>query len=202
MSDQQSNVVPQCIQTPGPTLEQPPSRRSSLRWWERLLEQVASTCLGGWFYVHVATWLDPVLFHWSGGRVRCAVTWPLLLTTIGARSGQPRTVPLLFLTENNLPTARLVLAASNGGRRRHPAWYYHLKTHPQVQVAARAWARTDLAHEAEEEERTQLWPRMVDLYPSYAAYQRRLSDWQMPLIILTPVGQEGTGAACQEEQHR
>jgi deazaflavin-dependent oxidoreductase (nitroreductase family) len=67
-----------------------------------------------------------------------------LLTTTGARTGRTRTVPLLYLADGD----RLILVASNGSRPHHPAWYYNLKAHPQVQVAIRGRSRTYLAHEA------------------------------------------------------
>ena len=158
------------------------SRRRTLRWWERFLERIASTRPGGWFYVSIATGLDRRLLRISRGRVSCALTWPsLLLTTTGARTGRTHTVPLLYLADGDL----LILVASNGGRPHHPAWYYNLKVHPQVQVAIRGRSGMYLACEASEEERTQLWPRIVDLFRGYASYQERNVSREIPLMVLT-----------------
>ena len=159
------------------------SRRTTLRWWERVLERIASTRPGGWFYVSIATRLDQGLLRSSRGRVSCALTWPsLLLSTTGARTGRTRTVPLLYLADGD----RLILVASNGGRPHHPAWYYNLKAHPQVQVAIRGQNRTYLAHEASAEERTLWWSRVVDLFRGYASYQERNTRRTIPLVILIP----------------
>lgn len=159
------------------------SRRATLRWWERILERIASTRPGGWFYVSIATWLDQGLLRISRGRISCALTWPsLLLTTTGAHTGRTRTVPLLYLADGD----RLILVASNGGRPHHPAWYYNLKTYPRAQIAIRGQSQTYLAHEASAEERAQWWPRMVDLFRGYASYQQRNTGRTIPLVVLTP----------------
>lgn len=55
---------------------------------------------------------------------------PLLLTTIGARSGRPHTTPLLYGRDGN----RLVATASKGGEATHPAWYHNLHANPEATV--------------------------------------------------------------------
>ena len=50
----------------------------------------------------------------------------LLLTTIGAKSGQRRVVPLGYLTDGK----RLIIVASKQGAPTHPDWYYNLLAHP------------------------------------------------------------------------
>ena len=57
---------------------------------------------------------------WLGGRIVGAPV--LLLTTTGRRSGEERTVPLLYLEVGE----NLVVVASNGGTARHPAWWSNL----------------------------------------------------------------------------
>jgi deazaflavin-dependent oxidoreductase (nitroreductase family) len=42
------------------------------------------------------------------------------------------------------------------------------------------------ARAATSEEREKLWPRLVDFYPGYAAYQSR-TDREIPVVILSPV---------------
>lgn len=105
-----------------------------------------------------------------------------MLTTTGARTSRLRTVPLLYLTDGD----HLILVASNGGRPHHPAWYYNLKAHPQVQIAIRGRSKAYLAHEASEEERAQQWPRVVDLFRGYASYQERNTRRTIPLVVLIP----------------
>src|ERR671927_20150 len=54
----------------------------------------------------------------------------LLLTTTGARSGQPRTTPLAYTVDGD----RLVVIASKGGAPTHPDWYHNLRAQPEVTV--------------------------------------------------------------------
>ena len=54
----------------------------------------------------------------------------LLLTCLGRKSGQKRTVPLPFFRDG----AAIVLIASNGGQQKHPAWYHNLGANPEVEL--------------------------------------------------------------------
>lgn len=54
----------------------------------------------------------------------------LLLTTTGAKSGQARTKPMMYILDGE----RLLVIASNVGAPRHPAWYHNLVAHPEVTV--------------------------------------------------------------------
>ena len=66
-----------------------------------------------------------------------------MLTTTGARSGRPRTVPVLTIPDGNA----LVVIASNFGRPRHPAWCRNLQAHPRATITV-AQATSDVeAHE-------------------------------------------------------
>ena len=78
-----------------------PERRH-MKWWERPLEAFAKTRFGGWFAVHVANPIDKRLLRWSRGRVGLFLGQPVgLLETVGARSGQPRSTPLLYLADES-----------------------------------------------------------------------------------------------------
>ena len=76
----------------------------------------------------------------------------LLLTTTGAKSGRPRTVPLLYFADG----ADLVVIGSKGGHPRHPAWYHNVRAHPQVTVYARGTRGEYQAREAHGAERARL----------------------------------------------
>src|SRR5258708_517971 len=54
----------------------------------------------------------------------------LLLTSVGAKSGEPRTTPLVYTTDGN----RYVILASKGGAPTNPAWYHNLVANPQATV--------------------------------------------------------------------
>lgn len=105
----------------------------------------------------------------------------LLLTTRGRKSGQPRTLPLIYLDDGR----DLVIVASKGGWPDHPLWYKNLQATPSVDVQVGATARQMRARTANAEERARLWPRLVSLYAAYADYQS-WSDREIPVVILSP----------------
>ncbi len=126
------------------------------------------------------TWIYQV----SGGRLlgRFSSGAPVcLLTTQGRKSGQRRTVPLLYLADGD----DLVLVASQGGAPQHPGWYFNLLADPraEVQIGRRRFAVT--ARIVSAEEKAALWPRLVAIYPPYEAYQGRTTR-AIPVMRLSP----------------
>ena len=69
----------------------------------------------------------------------------VMLTTTGARTGQPRTLPVLGLTEGD----RLVLIASNFGRTSNPGWYHNLRAHPEAVITWQGSSGRDARPRAE-----------------------------------------------------
>jgi deazaflavin-dependent oxidoreductase (nitroreductase family) len=107
----------------------------------------------------------------------------LILITIGARSGEPRTTPLVYLPDRQ----RIVLIASNGGNPNNPAWYYNLKKNPRAKVLIAGHEAEYIAHEASGQEREQLWRRAAQMYAGYDTYQARANQRIIPVVILSPV---------------
>ena len=91
----------------------------------------------------------------------------MLLTSIGRRSGQPRTAPVLYVADGE----RLVVISSNGGNHA-PAWSYNLKANPDAEVEIRGERRLVRARVAEGEERAELWQKMNGLYSGFDDYDR------------------------------
>ena len=116
------------------------------------------------------------------GRFPSSKVPVLLLTTVGRRSGEPRTVPLIYLDDGD----RLVIVASQGGLPTHPAWYHNLVAHPLVTVQTRRRSRELEARVVDDDERAELWPRLVERYADYDGYQAR-TDRQIPVVVLDPV---------------
>lgn len=119
----------------------------------------------------------------SFGRVgfRAAGMPVLRLTTIGRKSGQPRTV---MLTSPARVGDALVVVASRGGDDRHPAWFLNLQDDPHVHVAVQGGpSQPMLARVATTQERDELWPRIVAKYSNYAGYQTKTSR-VIPLVLL------------------
>jgi deazaflavin-dependent oxidoreductase (nitroreductase family) len=128
--------------------------------------------------------LNNFLFRKTGGRIGGSIGKAkiLLLTTTGRKSGQPRTVPLVYTPDGE----RLVLVASYGGDPRSPAWFHNLTANPLVTVELGSEKRTMRAEVADADEKQRLWPMVVDTYKGYEGYQRKTSR-DIPLVILTPV---------------
>lgn len=104
----------------------------------------------------------------------------LLLTHVGAKSGQKRISPLTYTKGDG---DDLVLVASKGGYPKNPAWFHNLKANPDTVVQVGREHRPVHARVATPEERERLWPRVVENYAGYADYQKR-TDRQIPLVIL------------------
>jgi len=104
------------------------------------------------------------------------------LATIGAKSGEIRSVPLVGMPDGD----RIVLIASNWGQTRHPGWYFNLHAHPEAEISQSGHTRKYRAHEATGAEYERYWNRAGGLYAGYAAYQQRTGGRQIPIMVLTP----------------
>jgi deazaflavin-dependent oxidoreductase (nitroreductase family) len=156
------------------------------RWWHRLILWLAADPRGARFLASIAHRLDRPLLQLSRGRVALTTLLTglpvLLLITTGARSGRPRSFPLLALPDDG----GFILVASNFGRPRHPAWYHNLRRHPQALVILDGRTTPYLAHELAGAERERCWQRAVALYPGYALYAARAGGRRIPVLRLTP----------------
>jgi deazaflavin-dependent oxidoreductase (nitroreductase family) len=108
----------------------------------------------------------------------------LLLHTVGAKSGQSRTNPMVYVHDGD----RMVVIASKGGADSNPDWYYNLLANPIVTVElgteqfhAKATAVT------EEPERSRLYAKMIAHRPGLAEYEQKTSR-KIPAIILERLG--------------
>jgi F420H(2)-dependent quinone reductase len=117
-----------------------------------------------------------VAAHVPGGAPIC------LLTTIGRRSGRPRTVPLLYIPHDD---DQIVVVASHGGMSTHPEWYLNLTADTRATLDIGSRRRSVTARAASDAERAQLWPALTAVYPRFDAYQRR-TDRVIPVLILAP----------------
>ncbi len=137
----------------------------------------------------VSAWLmTPInnfVFKLSGGKIGGKFVGGapvLLVTTTGRKSGKSRTFPLIYMQDRE----NLVLVASKGGSSNHPSWYLNLDANPDVEVQIGRDVRKYRARTANKDEKASLWPRLVQVYADYAAYQAR-SPRDIPVVILTPV---------------
>ena len=124
------------------------------------------------------------VYRATGGRLfgRMGKSPILLLNTVGRKTGKKRTSPLLYVMDGE----DFVIIASKGGAPTHPAWYLNLKANPDATVEVGDREVRVRAQEADPEEKSRLWQKMVEMYPTYDDYQRK-TEREIPLLLLRPV---------------
>lgn len=137
----------------------------------RPLVALASSKPGSWL-IRTLTPLDRRLLLRSRGRY--TVLGPfgapvLLLTTTGAKSGLPRTTPLLFARDGD----SAIVVGSNFGQGHHPAWTGNLRKQSQAVVTIGGKDIPVTAYLLEGEEAAAAYRRMEDVASTYSAYRRR-----------------------------
>jgi deazaflavin-dependent oxidoreductase (nitroreductase family) len=155
---------------------------------QRSMRLLAGTRPMAWLFARVMHHLDGPVLRGSRGRrsVTSALTGlPIVeLTTVGARSGEPRTLPIIGVPDGD----RLVLVASNFGQHRNPGWYFNLKANPRCSVGFRGRRYEMEAYEADGDERERLWELDVSVYPPRNQYARRSGDRRIPVMVLQSLG--------------
>ena len=104
----------------------------------------------------------------------------LLLTATGAKSGDQRTTPLVYLPDGD----RYLIFASKGGAPTNPAWYHNLIAHPEATVEVGTEKFQATATELKGEERDRLYAKQAELRPAFGEYQQKTSR-TIPVIALT-----------------
>ncbi len=120
-------------------------------------------------------------FRANGGKLNPPLNAvPLLvLTTIGARSGQLRATPMSYTRDG----ARIIVVAAAGGAPHHPAWYHNLIAHPEVTVEMQGETFQARATVATEPERARLYAQHTAQRPNFVGFQQRTTR-QLPVVIL------------------
>ncbi len=103
----------------------------------------------------------------------------LLLTTKGSKSGEDRTLPLIYGEHDG----RHIVVASRGGAPKHPSWYTNLVSEPAVKVQVKADRFEATARTASAEEKPELWNLMAEIFPQYNEYQEK-TDRDIPVVVL------------------
>jgi deazaflavin-dependent oxidoreductase (nitroreductase family) len=130
----------------------------------------------GWVADHIRRFVA------TNGNARPGMN-DLLLTTRGRISGKLRRTALVYLRDGD----RYLLAASNAGSDRHPAWYLNLAADPRVTVQTGAQTFAARAHTATPQEKPRLWQLIVAAMPAYQAYQDA-TDRDIPVVIVERAG--------------
>jgi deazaflavin-dependent oxidoreductase (nitroreductase family) len=105
----------------------------------------------------------------------------VVLHTVGARSGKPRTNIMMYLADGD----RYLVFASNAGADDDPAWYQNLKASPHARIEVGDHIVDVHAIELQGAERDDKYALQAERYPGFAEYQRKTSR-TIPVVALTP----------------
>ena len=103
----------------------------------------------------------------------------VLIHHIGARSGIEHVTPLAYLALGD----GIVIAASNGGSPKHPAWYHNLKANPAITVELGTERFRATAEEQADRARAELWSRLVTRFPDLVTFAAS-TERTIPLFLL------------------
>jgi len=143
-----------------------------------------SHSLGTWGLRTVGRMNVPI-YRLTGGRVagRVGRAPVLLLTTVGRRSGEKRTAPVVYLEDDG----RISVINTNAGNARLPAWSLNLEANPEAEVEVGRRRMAVRARAAEGEERAQLWRRHNEQYAGFDEYREELpADRPITVFVLEP----------------
>lgn len=157
---------------------------------QRALHNVSSSRVGAKTFSYIFHHIDHTALKLSRGHFTAgSITTGLpvaVLTTTGAKSGQPRAVPLLMFPDGK----KLILIASNWGGKKYPAWYHNLRVHPQCTVTYRGETRSFRAREASPQEYSRYWRQAVQIYKGYDEYKKRTGGRPIPIMVLEPASKK------------
>ena len=138
----------------------------------------------------MANWNEATIreFHSKAGKgVGSFGDRLMLLTTVGARSGEERITPVMYHRDGE----RYVVVASKGGAPDNPAWYLNLKANPVATVEVGAKTGTETfqvrAREVKGKERDRMYTERVAIAPGFGEYERQTSR-KIPVMILERIG--------------
>lgn len=126
--------------------------------------------------------IDQAILRWTKGKYTGSeiMGWNIIqLRMTGAKSGEPRTTPLVALFDEE----KIALVASSFGHKRNPAWYYNLKAHPECSVKWNERTGNYMAREVSGDEYDKYWRLAVSYYEGYEKYKERAGR-KIPIMVL------------------
>jgi deazaflavin-dependent oxidoreductase (nitroreductase family) len=157
------------------------SPRNALR---RGVVRFAKTPAVSWFSARVLPSLDHLVLKFTRGRTSlseiAAGTPVIVLTTRGARSGEPRTSHLLGIPVGDT----LALIGTNFAEPRTPSWVHNLLVHPRATVTYRGSQVVVIAREISGAEYEHVYAAAALIYPGYGAYRTRLTEREPKVFVL------------------
>lgn len=145
-------------------------RIGAIPWLPRLLPQITA--------------VDSRLQDATSGRwsvLRLAGLPNIMLTVPGRRSGVPRSTPLLAVPWRS----GVLIAGSNFGGSRQPAWVLNVRAADAVGYTRGGMQRTAVPRELTGTAREEAWAHMLATWPNFAKYAER-TDRLIPVFFLEP----------------
>jgi deazaflavin-dependent oxidoreductase (nitroreductase family) len=113
----------------------------------------------------------------------------LILHTVGAKSGAPRTNIMMYLADGD----RYLVFASKAGADTNPAWYHNLRAQPHARIEVGDDEFDVVATELDGAERDEKYAEQARRYPGFADYEKR-TDRTIPVVALTPARPAAAGS--------
>lgn len=168
-----------------------------------VMMNLASSELGAWILARTLYYFDRAFMTLTRGRSTLSGSASglpvVVVTATGARTGLPRSQPLLCVRSDKEPTS-FALVASNWGQAHNPAWYFNLKANPHAQCSIDGRISEYVCHEAEGAEYEMLWSRAIKAYAGFSAYRQR-SGRRIPVMVMTLVLAPNPEPSNQRGEH-
>ena len=146
---------------------------------QRVTQRIAASGPGAWVFQRTLYPVDKMLYKRTDGRLTVpglmAGLPVIMLTTTGAKSGEPRSMPL---------GDDLAVIGSNYGQQRTPGWVYNLETDPAATVSYRDRSVEVTARAATDAEADEAFEIAASFYPGYGKYRARASHRTIRVFVL------------------
>ena len=151
--------------------------------YQRTIIRLSKTSGLRWVLSKTLTPLDVRLKGSRFAPSRFGLNLPLcFLTTTGRKSGEPRTIPLLFVIP---PAGGHAVAATNFGRTNHPGWALNLEAEPRATLEVDGETTRVVARKVDTQEVLEIWPLFDGMWPGYEEY-REIAPRDIKVFVLTP----------------
>jgi len=156
--------------------------------FQRLVQAVAATRPGAWFFARTLHHLDDLVGRLTRGRTsvpELLAGLPVVdVTTTGRKTGLRRPTHLISVPVGDT----LALLGTNFGQPSTPAWVLNLEADPRATVTLHGTTREVVARPASESELTEVLANSAGVYGGYLKYQQRITDRRLRIFVLEPAG--------------
>ena len=153
--------------------------------FQKLLHRFVMLCPVSAFFAPRVHQIDKAILKLTRGQYTASeiLGWNIVqLTSIGAKTGQARSLPLVGLFDGE----KIALVASSFGRAHNPGWYYNLKAQPECEIEFKTGSGKYVARETIGEEYEHYWQIALCYYVGYEKYRQRAAHRHIPVMVLEP----------------